>query len=229
MTKRDQIIVPFEETIGIGGDGIDIYRSGDLFVRRMVSGQVLGATPFIAPPTWSRASDWLFAGAICRTATAWYSLETPESLLARGISDSTKWVSLSLVNDASSSVSILNATNIDVDIIDARVFNVDVTYATTTNTTVLYASAVITLPYEQIFQGDGYTADIVMDHPAHTEGFIVEAITTEHISHVWEWELNSAYTQNLDADGYVTSISLVSGYRWYHNNRFRIRYVRADL
>lgn len=101
LSKRSQIVVPFEESIGIGGDGSDIHRAGDLFARRFISGQVLGATPFIAPPTWNSASAWLFAGAICRTATAWYSLETPESLAARGItpSSATRWIEIPLIDD----------------------------------------------------------------------------------------------------------------------------------
>ena len=138
-----------------------------------------------------------------------------------------------------STTNIVNATYIDVDIIDARVFNIDIVNATyidvdvsnvdIQNVTNIYAAALVTEKYEQLYPGDGGTSDITLDHIAHTEGFVLEAVTDPHISHVNEWVLDSAYSQTLDGDGYVVSISITSGYRWYEGITFRIRYVRADL
>lgn len=67
----------------------------DLLVGRLAKAKVLGATPYAAPPSWNSASDWLSIGGICRDATMWYTLESPESLVSRGIvGEATKWVSL---------------------------------------------------------------------------------------------------------------------------------------
>lgn len=83
---RPKLLIPYEESVGIVGSGTDVYRAGDLWVKRMVAGQVSYVTPWSAVPDIQGMTDWVPVGARIRTATAEWE--------AREVAGVSQWVNV---------------------------------------------------------------------------------------------------------------------------------------
>lgn len=213
----------------LGTDGIYSWKNivaDEVAEASGILGKIHLGLPYIASATHNpvyttgirilAASDVTDATSV-QTSLNWYTNQLIASV-------STWVMDQSTVSDASAPVVVIYATDVVSVTHTSNYISTNILYATT-----VIAEAIVNEKYTQEYAGDGGTDTVSLDYVAYTEGFIVESVTDPPISHVNEWVLNSNYTQNLDGDGHVTSIDLVSGYRWYPHMTFRIRYVRADL